>query len=363
MPRLVVITTGGTIATSAGPQGVLRPSRSGAELVSGLDADGVDVVDVMSVDSSQLTPADWVRIGDAVTAAVAGGDGGVAGVVVTHGTDSMEETALWLDLTYSGAPPVVLTGSARPADAPDPDGPANLRDALTVAADPAARGLGVLLSFAGTVWAPLGTTKLGPALGGPALFGGTPPVGRVAGGTFTVETVKERPLLGRVATTPRVDIAAAYPGSDGTAIDAFAAAGARGVVVEAMGSGNAGPAVVDAVARACALVYNWWSWYCRAAHPKGRLEAITSRPLLLAAVGKAVNHANQTTLYLTPLHGRADVLKRLIANIGAALQHIKAAAEQFRDVDRWGVLLRYISDQIAPLIWPPKPPTALPGTG
>jgi hypothetical protein len=51
------------------------------------------------------------------------------------------------------------------------------------------------------------------------------------------------------------------------------------------------------VARACALVYNWWSWYCRAAHPGGRLEAITSRPLLLAAVGKAASHANQTTLY------------------------------------------------------------------
>lgn len=83
------------------------------------------------------------------------------------------------------------------------------------------------------------------------------------------------------------------------------------------------------VARACALVYNWWTWYCRAAHPSGRMEAITSRPLLLAAVGKPVSHANQTTLYLTPLHGRADLLKRLIANIGAALQHVKAAAEQF----------------------------------
>ena len=75
------------------------------------------------------------------------------------------------------------------------------------------------------------------------------------------------------------------------------------------------------VARACALIYNWWSWYCRAAHPTGRREAITSRPLLLAAVGKAANHANQTTLYLTPLyltplHGRADVLKLLIAKIG-----------------------------------------------
>ena len=88
------------------------------------------------------------------------------------------------------------------------------------------------------------------------------------------------------------------------------------------------------VARACALVYNWWSWYCRAAHPTGRLEAITSRPLLLAAVGKAASHANQTTLYLTPLHGRADTLRKLIANIGAALQHVRASAEQFKNLDR-----------------------------
>jgi hypothetical protein len=117
------------------------------------------------------------------------------------------------------------------------------------------------------------------------------------------------------------------------------------------------------VARSCALVYNWWSWYCRAAHPQGRMEAITSRPLLLAAVGKAASHANQTTLYLTPLHGRADVLKRLIANIGAALRHVRAAAEQFKDLDRWGCLLRYISDRIAPVIGPPRPPTGLPAAG
>jgi len=99
------------------------------------------------------------------------------------------------------------------------------------------------------------------------------------------------------------------------------------------------------------------------AHPGARLEAITSRPLLLAAVGQAASHANQTTLYLTPLHGRADVLKRLIANIGAALQHVKAAAEQFKGLDRWGCLLRYISDRIAPVIGPPKPHTTLSATG
>lgn len=65
-------------------------------------------------------------------------------------------------------------------------------------------------------------------------------------------------------------------------------------------------------------VHTWWSWYCRAAHSRARIEAITSRPLLLAAVGKVVNHANQTTLFLTPLHGKAEVLKALISNIGAA---------------------------------------------
>ena len=116
-------------------------------------------------------------------------------------------------------------------------------------------------------------------------------------------------------------------------------------------------------ARACALVYNWWSWYCRAANPKARMEAITSRPLLLAAVGTAASHAGQTTLYLTPLHGKAQVLKTLIANIRVALQHVKDTAEQFKSLDPWAVLLRYVSDKIAPVLGPFRPPDGLPATG
>jgi len=116
-------------------------------------------------------------------------------------------------------------------------------------------------------------------------------------------------------------------------------------------------------ARACALVYNWWSGYCRAAHPSARMEAITSRPLLLAAVGKATSHAGQTTLHLTPLHGKTTLLRTLIANIHAALRHVRATAEQFGSIDPWTTLVRYVVQRIAPSIGPPPPPGTLPASG
>jgi hypothetical protein len=116
-------------------------------------------------------------------------------------------------------------------------------------------------------------------------------------------------------------------------------------------------------ARACALVYNWWSWYCRTANPNARMEAITSRPLLLAAIGRAAQSGGQTTLYLTPLHGKSNLIKPLIANIHAALRYVKEAAEQIKSTDPWSVLLRYVSDKIAPVIGPFHPPTAVAATG
>lgn len=99
-------------------------------------------------------------------------------------------------------------------------------------------------------------------------------------------------------------------------------------------------------ARAVALVYNWWSWYVRLAHPKTRLEAITSRPLLLNGVARLTEHAGQSRLLLTLTHAAGHQIKAMIANVRKGLDMVMANAPQLAKAERWKSLMRYIIDKI-----------------
>ncbi|PVZ11828.1 asparaginase [Actinomycetospora cinnamomea] len=253
-PPVHLVATGGTIASTGFP-GPLAPARDGralladAGVVDDLPADvtaGVTVTDLATAGSFAMGWDDLRRLHAAVTAAL---EAGAEGVVVTHGTDTMEESAYGLDLLLDDRRPVVLTGAQRAADEPGADGPANLRTALTVAASPEVRGDGVLLCFDGEAFAARGVAKRHTLAAG--AFGG-PVVHRVLDGSVRrVARPLRRPALPLPAgEPPRVDVVAAHHGADGTLLRAAVAAGAGGVVLAAVGIGNASPDVIEAVGEA-----------------------------------------------------------------------------------------------------------------
>ncbi|HEX5581182.1 MAG TPA: asparaginase, partial [Gemmatimonadaceae bacterium] len=176
----------------------------------------------------------------------------LAGIVVTHGTDTMEESAYLADLLYSGAMPVVFTGAQRSAADPDTDGPPNVRDAVRIAASPAARGLGVVIAMGGRIDAARDATKVHTrAL---RAFGSFEhgALGEVAGDIVHVYRRRSRPdNLSRVeALESRVVLIKLGAGMDGLLLRAAREAGQRGIVLEGFGLGDATPAVAAEVERA-----------------------------------------------------------------------------------------------------------------
>jgi len=99
-------------------------------------------------------------------------------------------------------------------------------------------------------------------------------------------------------------------------------------------------------ARAVALIYNWWSWYVRLANPKNRIEAITSRPKLLSAVGRLTSHAGQSKILLTVMHESVAQIKRLVANVRTGMQYLSSKAPQLEKSERWVAMVRFIVDRI-----------------
>jgi L-asparaginase len=257
LPCVPILFTGGTIAMRIDPtQGGAVPALSGADLVAavpGLDgiAD-IRVVDFDRLPGPHMTPARMLDLARVVEEQLALSE--VAGAVITHGTDTLEETAYLLDLVLTSEKPAVFAGAMLNSSELGWDGPKNLRDAVRVAADPAARGLGVLVAMAGQLLAADAATKWDTA----ALdtFGS-----RHGGALGMIEPDRvliwqrratREHLPAPAALEERVEIIKLSAGSDGRLITMAIDAGFRGLVIEGLGRGNVPVTALPAIERAAA---------------------------------------------------------------------------------------------------------------
>ncbi|MGW6914144.1 asparaginase [Kitasatospora sp. NPDC054939] len=257
MKHVVLITTGGTIASRWQGSGYASDAPGTQVLATAALPDGVDVqvIDLFNVNSPRLTTAHQLELLRTVHATLARPE--VAGVVVAHGTDTLEETAFLLDLHHGDERPVVLTGSQLPMDAAGGDGPGNLRDSLLTASS--VTGVGTLVVFDGRVHAARGTVKTETvALNAFAAPSGTP-LGSVGPAGVVLQGRPERPSALPLppqlpeGTAPyRVDLVMHHADADPALLRAALAAGAQGVVLVATGAGNATPQFVEVVAEATA---------------------------------------------------------------------------------------------------------------
>lgn len=259
--RCALITTGGTIVSRIEPAtGLAMPVLSGDELLRTL-GDGVgpiEVHDFCRVASPQLGPDHWVGLHALASTLLARDD--IHGIVITHGTSTLEDTAWFLDVTLRTDKPVVLTGAQRNASAPDFDGPRNLRAALAICRSPAARGLGVLVSLNEHVNAAREATKTHTRDVETFQSGEWGYLGSVEGDTVRFHRAPLRrlhvPLV--ASALPEVEIVSMHPGASGAMVRAAADAGARGIVVQAVASGHVNEAmeaaIVEVLARGVAVV-------------------------------------------------------------------------------------------------------------
>jgi L-asparaginase len=258
MPRVAVVFTGGTISmrndTGAGGNVPVLGGAALLETVPELAA----VADVVAIDRG-LTPASHFTF-DAlfgISAAVGNAlaDPTIDGAVVVQGTDTIEETAFFLDLLHVGRKPIVVTGAMRSASEDGYDGPANLTAAVRVAAsaDAAAANLGAIVLLDGSIVAADDVTKTHATAVDTFRSLNRPPIGRVVRDGVQLEA--GRGPRRHVATTRaagRVFLVTATVATDGTPISALHAAGADGFVVAATGSGNTAPALLAAAEAAVA---------------------------------------------------------------------------------------------------------------
>ena len=260
LPSIVVLATGGTIAGAAASdvQAGYKSGQVGVEQLLAAVPQAQKLArlkgeQVSNIGSQDMNDEVWGKLAKRVNELV--GQSDVDGVVITHGTDTIEETAYFLNLVVKSRKPVVLTAAMRPSTALSADGPLNFYNAVAVAADRDAAGRGVLVVVNDWIHGASSLTKtsttavqtfLSPVSGliGTVAYGQAEfyrgPVGR--------NTDKSEFAGGPSGPMPRVDIIMAHENMDGALIDAAVAAGAKGLVIAGVGNGNMTQSALDALA-------------------------------------------------------------------------------------------------------------------
>ncbi|GAB3668095.1 asparaginase [Ramlibacter alkalitolerans] len=256
----MVLATGGTIAgraATASDNLGYRAAQLGVEqLLAGVPVPAgwaVEGEQVAQVDSKDMDFGVWRALAQRCDQALARDD--VAGIVVTHGTDTMEETAFFLQAVLAPRKPVVLTGAMRPATSVAADGPQNLADALSVAASGQARGVCVV--FAGAVHGAPDVRKVHGYRADAFSSGDAGPVAYVEEGALRVlrpwpegTAVRDVQALPQPAQWPRVEIILSHAGASGAIVAALVKDGVRGLVVAGTGNGTVHAALEGALLQA-----------------------------------------------------------------------------------------------------------------
>ena len=251
-PVVQFLATGGTIAMKIDPiKNAPVPAISGDDLLATVPDIGkyatIEVNNLSNVPSDYMDPPRWVQLSKAAQAALDRPE--VAGVIVSHGTDTLEETAFWLDLTVKSSKPIVLIGAQRNASSSDFDGPRNLLNAARIVVDPQSKDKGVMLAMNNQINSARYVTKTHTGNVETFNSGDFGFIGEVYPDRVIYANAPQRRQYIPIKTEkmPEVEIIAMYGGADGMALRSAVDRGAKGIVVQALGMGNMNVPMYEAV--------------------------------------------------------------------------------------------------------------------
>lgn len=325
-PRVVLMATGGTIAGTHQDRTATtgyKPAALNAEAIVGAVPEVRRFADIecrqpLQIASENITAADWLKLAREVSAALANPK--VSGVVITHGTDTMEETAWILDLLVKSEKPIILVGAMRPSTAISADGALNLYNAVAAASSPALKGLGAMIVMNDTIYAARDVRKSSTVKTNAFRSDEFGPLGYVLNGKVDLyyRPVRRHAAasefnLADIRMLPRVEILYQYGGSDAGALDRLVKDGVKGVVIDCTGNGSLNLPMRASVKRAIAAGVE----IVRTSRtlsgpvtrngevnddeygtiPGGTLSAQKARILLMLGLAEKMNHKELTRIF------------------------------------------------------------------